>query len=98
MVSCTDGRAAAAEIARRRFALVVAAAKLPGLDGFEIVQRMRSTPATAETPAVLLAWPGNEEDIARAFELGADDFIEKPFSPIELTARLRRLMRPPADS
>ncbi len=71
--------------------LVILDVKMPGMDGFEVLERLRKTPAYAEVPIVMLTSMGSEGDVVRAFELGADDYVLKPFSPAELLARVRRL-------
>jgi diguanylate cyclase (GGDEF)-like protein len=73
-------------------ALVILDVKMPGMDGFEVLERLRKTPTYAEVPIVLLTSMGSEADVVRAFQLGADDYILKPFSPAELVARARRLI------
>ena len=75
--------------------LVILDAKLPGLDGFDILTRLRKLPAYAETPIVLLTALTGAQDAVRAFELGANDYIRKPFSPAELIARIKNLTKPP---
>ncbi len=72
--------------------LVLLDVKMPAMDGFEVLERLRKTPAYARIPIVMLTSMGSEADIVRGFDLGADDYILKPFSPVELIARLRRLM------
>lgn len=74
-------------------ALVLLDVKMPGMDGFEILSRLRKTPSYDGVPIVMLTSMGNESDVVRGFGLGADDYILKPFSPAELVARLRRLLR-----
>lgn len=64
---------------------------LPGLDGFALLKRIRDEPELEETPVVLLTGRGKEEDVVRGLELGADDYVTKPFSPSALVARIRRL-------
>lgn len=73
--------------------LVVLDIRLPGMDGFEILARMKAGESTQNVRTVILTGMGRESDVARAFELGADDYIVKPFSPVELTARVLRLVR-----
>ena len=63
---------------------------LPGIDGFELMQRI---PRMSDVPVVFLSARGRDQDIARAFEMGADDYIVKPFSPTELVARIRAALR-----
>jgi diguanylate cyclase (GGDEF)-like protein len=74
-------------------ALVILDVKMPGMDGFEILQRLRKTPSYAAIPIMMLTAMGSEADVVRGFGLGADDYILKPFSPTELLARIRRLIR-----
>ena len=66
--------------------------KMPGMDGFELLERLRKVPAYYELPIMMLTSMGREEDIARGFHLGADDYMVKPFSPVEVLARVRRLL------
>jgi diguanylate cyclase (GGDEF)-like protein len=73
--------------------LVILDVKMPGLDGFEVLERLRSSPHFARTPVIMLTSMGQEADVVRGFRLGADDYILKPFSPTELSARVRRLLR-----
>jgi diguanylate cyclase (GGDEF)-like protein len=72
--------------------LVILDVKMPGMDGFEVLERLRGTAAYAGVPIIMLTSMGREADVVRGFELGADDYILKPFSPVELAARVRRLL------
>jgi len=73
--------------------LVILDVKMPGMDGFEVLERLRRTPAYLSIPIIMLTSMGSEADVVRGFRLGADDYILKPFSPTELSARVRRLLR-----
>ena len=73
--------------------LVVLDIRLPGMDGFEILSRMHDEGMTKSVRTIVLTGLGKESDVARAFSLGADDYLVKPFSPVELTARALRLVR-----
>jgi len=73
--------------------LVILDVKMPGLDGFEVLDRLRKDARFAQTSIVMLTSMGQEADVVRGFGLGADDYILKPFSPVELTARIRRLLQ-----
>lgn len=73
--------------------LAILDVKMPGIDGFELLERLREMPPYRKIPIVMLTSMGSEKDIVRGFESGADDYIMKPFSPIELLARVRRLIR-----
>jgi DNA-binding response OmpR family regulator len=85
-----DGRSALSHARRGRFALVVLDLMLPEIDGLTICRRLR-----AETDAriVMLTARTTEEDRVRGLELGADDYVTKPFSPRELVARVRAVLR-----
>ena len=63
---------------------------LPGTDG---IQLMQTVPELADLPVIFISGYGRDETIARALEAGADDYIVKPFSPTELTARIRAVLR-----
>src|SRR5712692_4547805 len=66
---------------------------LPEVDGLEVCRRLRREPATAALPIVMLTAKGDEVDRVLGLELGADDYIVKPFSPKELLARVRAVLR-----
>jgi DNA-binding response OmpR family regulator len=63
------------------------------MDGIELLKRLRDSKQHADTPILMLTSLGREEDIVRAFKLGASDYLTKPFSPVELLARVQRLLR-----
>ena len=73
--------------------LVVLDIMLPGMDGLEVCQALRSDPVTARLPILVLTARGEESDRVRGLELGADDYVTKPFSPKELVARVGALLR-----
>ncbi len=73
--------------------LIVLDLMLPGIDGLEVCKRLRNDPKTQQIPLVMLTAKGEEADIVSGLELGADDYITKPFSGKVLTARVRRLLR-----
>lgn len=66
---------------------------LPGMSGLEVCRALRSQPATAELPIIMVTARGDEGDRIVGLDIGADDYIPKPFSPNELIARIRALMR-----
>ena len=74
-------------------ALVVLDRMLPGLDGLEVCRTMRADPALAEIPVIMLTARAEESDRIVGLELGADDYVTKPFSPRELVARVAALLR-----
>ncbi len=73
--------------------LVVLDVMLPDLMGFEVLRILRSRDATRALPVVLLTARGEEPDVLVGFELGADDYLTKPFSPRELLARVRAVLK-----
>ena len=66
---------------------------LPGMDGLHVCQALRANPSTSSIPILMLTARGDEEDRVRGLELGADDYVTKPFSPKELAARVGALLR-----
>jgi DNA-binding response OmpR family regulator len=62
------------------------------MDGFELLGRLRAMPQMVQTPVVVLTAMGSEEDVARGFERGADEYIVKPFAAAEVRSRVRRLV------
>jgi diguanylate cyclase (GGDEF)-like protein len=77
---------------REGFDLAVLDVKLPGMDGFELLTKLRAIPRYVDVPIIMLTGMGSEPDVIRGLELGADDYMLKPFSPSELLARVRRLL------
>jgi len=67
--------------------------KMPGMDGFEVLARMKEDPRTRAVRTLIFTGMGRDSDLDRAFALGADDYLTKPFSPGELLARVLRLAR-----
>jgi len=66
---------------------------LPGIDGLEICRRLRNDDQTKDTPIIMLTARGEEEDVVRGLELGADDYVTKPFSIKVLLARVQTVLR-----
>ena len=85
-----DGPEALATFASDEPDLVLLDLMLPQIDGYEVFRRMR---ATAETPVIMLTARGEETDRVVGLELGADDYVTKPFSPREVVARVRAVLR-----
>jgi DNA-binding response OmpR family regulator len=73
-------------------ALAVIDVMMPSLDGFEVTKRLREVPATAGIPVILLTARAQEEDVQQGFASGADDYLRKPFSPRELSARVQAIL------
>ncbi|KJK59468.1 hypothetical protein UK12_04165 [Saccharothrix sp. ST-888] len=88
-----DGHAALAAVAAAPPDLIVLDLMLPGIDGLEVCRRLRATGHGAELPVVMLTAKGDEADRILGLELGADDYVTKPFSPRELTLRVQSVLR-----
>jgi len=91
-----DGSEALELLRKKTFGLVLLDAEMPTVDGYEVLSNMRLDPRHRGTPVLMLSARAQEHEVVRAFDLGADDYISKPFNPLELVARVRRLARPPA--
>lgn len=74
-------------------ALVILDLMLPGIDGLEICQRMKADRETSEIPIIMVSARGEESDVVLGLGLGADDYLPKPFSPRELLARVKAVLR-----
>ena len=88
-----NGKEALSTALANDISLFVLDIRMPGIDGIELLKRLRDTARYAQIPVLMLTSLGREEDIARAFKLGASDYLTKPFSPVELLARVQRLLR-----
>ncbi len=103
-VMCTDRGERGLELARRQLPdLVVLDLMLPGMDGLEVCRALRADAQTAEIPVVMVTARDQEADIVLGLELGADDYITKPYRWRELLARIRAVLRrrstsPPAEA
>jgi two-component system, OmpR family, alkaline phosphatase synthesis response regulator PhoP len=93
-VACvTTGELALDAIEREKPDLVLLDLMLPGVDGYEVVRRLRQDPETAGIPVIMLTARGEESDVVAGLELGAEDYVTKPFSPTVLAARIRNVLR-----
>ena len=88
----TDGQSALDEAQHEHFVMAIVDLNVPRVDGFQVVERLRAIPACAKLPIVLLTGSGEEADIVRGFEIGANDYMVKPFFARELAARVHRLL------
>ncbi|OGW27449.1 MAG: DNA-binding response regulator [Nitrospirae bacterium GWC2_42_7] len=91
--SAVDGTDALARIRKEKFDFVILDLMLPGIQGIEICRIMRSDPLMKNIPIIMLTAKGEEVDKILGLEMGADDYITKPFSPRELLARIKTVMR-----
>jgi len=69
--------------------LVLLDVMMPGIDGYEVCERMKADPRTAEIPVIFITAKGNEEDMVQGFQSGAVDYVVKPFSPVVVKARVK---------
>lgn len=88
-----DGRQALEAAQKNKAALFILDVQMPGMDGFELLTKLRALPSANRTPVMMLTSLGSEKDISRGFKLGANDYLAKPFSPAELVARSLRLLK-----
>lgn len=93
VLCAATGEEAWDQIKRSRVELLVLDLMLPGMDGLELTRRLKSDDRTRSIPIVMLSAKGEEADIVTGLELGADDYVTKPFSPRVLLARLRAVFR-----
>jgi phosphate regulon transcriptional regulator PhoB len=88
-----DGESGLAMALQERPDIVLVDLMLPGMDGLEVCRRLRADGRTAAIPLIMLTAKAGESDRIVGLELGADDYVTKPFSPRELAARVRALLR-----
>jgi two-component system phosphate regulon response regulator PhoB len=91
--SFVSGSSVLSEALREMPALFLLDVMLPGTDGFELCRHIRQTPVLSATPIIFLTAKTAEADRVKGLELGGDDYITKPFSPRELVARIRSVLR-----
>ncbi|TAL24467.1 MAG: response regulator [Nitrospirae bacterium] len=91
--SAYDGEGALKKIRAKKYDLVVLDLMLPGLNGMELCRIIKNDPNTASLPIIMLTAKGEEVDKVLGLEMGADDYITKPFSPRELIARVKAVLR-----
>lgn len=92
-VSVGSGAEALAQLDKVRPSIVLLDLVMPQPDGYQILRILRARPETRDLPVVVLTALDAEDEIAKAFEAGADDFVKKPFKPVELVARVRGQLR-----
>ena len=92
VASCGEGNAALRAIVERKPDLLILDVMLPGINGFDLLRRLRDTPGLSRLPVMALTAKGQEADKLRMLELGADDFVTKPFSNKELMMRIEQLI------
>jgi DNA-binding response OmpR family regulator len=93
VIAATDGQSGLDVVKKHRPDLVVLDLMMPGLDGLQVCQQLRADPRSARIPLIMLTAKATEADRIIGLELGADDYITKPFSPREVIARVKALLR-----
>lgn len=96
VATARDGEEALKHIDEERPDAIVLDAMMPVADGYAVLRQLRADPAAPRIPVIMLTARQQERDIVSALELGADDYVVKPFIPEELIARLTRLIGSPA--
>ena len=92
-VSAQDGEKAMDMVSRERPDLIILDLMLPGIDGLEVCKLLKKDSKTAAIPIIILTAKSQEADKVIGLELGADDYVTKPFSPRELIARIKAVLR-----
>ena len=98
VATATTGAAALAAVRAHPPDLVLLDRMLPGMEGLEICRTLKKKPATAAVPIILLTAKGEEADVVKGLEAGADDYVTKPFSTKVLLARIRAVLRRAGDA
>lgn len=93
VLAARDGESGVREALDRRPDLVLIDLMLPGIDGLEVCHRLRADERTSRIPLIMLTAKSSEADRIVGLELGADDYVTKPFSPRELAARVKAVLR-----
>lgn len=93
IISCHDGEDALDMVNREHPALVILDLMLPGMDGLEVCRELKKENKTAVIPIIMVTAKGQEADKIVGLEMGADDYVTKPFSPRELIARIKAVLR-----
>src|SRR5512135_1604683 len=91
--SASDGEEALSRIRKKKYDLLILDLMLPGLQGMELCMILRNDPKTSRLPIIMLTAKGEELDKVLGLEMGADDYMTKPFSPRELVARVKAVLR-----
>jgi two-component system phosphate regulon response regulator PhoB len=93
VTTALTGKEALQQIRNELPDLVVLDLMLPGIDGLDVCRLMKSEPRTSQVPIVMVTARGDEADVVTGLEMGADDYVTKPFSPRILLARIKALLR-----
>jgi phosphate regulon transcriptional regulator PhoB len=93
VATAPDGGVALEKARKKNFDLIILDLMLPGIQGIELCRILRNDPKTERVPIIMLTAKGDEADRVRGLETGADDYMAKPFSPRELIARVKAVLR-----
>jgi two-component system phosphate regulon response regulator PhoB len=92
-IAATDGQTALDIAQRHKLDLIILDVMMPGIDGLEVCRRLRADGRTARVPLIMLTAKATEADRVVGLEMGADDYVTKPFAPRELVARVKAILR-----
>ena len=92
VVTAEEGESALQKALALRPDIIVLDIMMPGMTGFEVLAALKKNPSTASIPIILVSAQRNEENIVKGLQLGANDYVLKPFSPHELIARVKTLL------
>ena len=92
-ISAPDGDVVLPLARKERPALILLDVLLPTLDGFEVLRQLKAAAECRDIPVIIFTARNRDADIALAFEMGATDYVAKPFSPTELMARIHKALR-----
>lgn len=88
-----NGRDAMQALRSKTYSLIILDVKMPMMTGFEVLERVRNELELTEVPVIMVTAMGGESDIIKGYDLGADDYLLKPFSPVQLVARVKSLLK-----
>jgi len=94
VVLAENGRHALQLLRQERYSLVILDVQMPMVSGFEVLEKMRNELDMADVPVIVLSAMGSEADIIKGYNLGANDYILKPYSQVQLVARVKTLLKP----
>jgi DNA-binding response OmpR family regulator len=93
VIGCTDGLDAIQKIDSEKPDLIITDIMMPYMSGLEVVRKVKQDNGSQNIPVIVLSTMGQESIVEEAFELGADDFLKKPFSLSELSIRIKKLAK-----
>jgi two-component system phosphate regulon response regulator PhoB len=93
LTAVLSGEKALEKAHKQTFDLIILDLMLPGINGLDVARKLKADPKSCSTPIIMLSAKGEEADIVTGLELGADDYMTKPFSPRILQARVRAVLR-----